>query len=135
MTEISQYDYMLQTTPERDPEEQPGDSFAIAATMLRESLRLIAEVLTHDPNDGAILAWRFSGLSMAQIGGKMGMSKQAVHKRIGNMARKWPQLSEALTSSADYDAYLAGQDISVTQTIQATNARWREATRWMNRQN
>lgn len=131
----TQYDYMLATTPEDEAEEKPEDAFALAAGMLRESLRLIAEVLTHDPNDGAILAWRFSGLSMAQIGGKMGMSKQAVHKRIGNMARKWPQLSDALTSSADYDQYLAGQDISVAQRIQATNARWREATRWMNRQN
>jgi len=131
----TQYDYMLATTPEDEAEEKPEDAFALAAGMLRESLRLIAEVMTYDSHDGVILAWRFSGMSLAQIGDKMGMSKQAVHKRIGNMARKWPQLSEALTSSADYDQYLAGHDICVMKTVQATNSRWREATRWMDRKN
>lgn len=135
MAEISQYDYMLATTPEEEPDEQPDDAFRLAASMLRESLRIIAEVFMSDASDGIILLLRFSGMSLAQIGDKRGMSKQAVHKRIVNMARKWPQLAEALISTADYDAELAGHEMKVTQTIQATNARWREATRWMNRQN
>jgi hypothetical protein len=135
MAEISQYDYMLATTPEEEPEEQQEDAFRLAASMLRESLRLIAEVFMSDASDGIILLLRFSGMSLAQIGDKRGMSKQAIHKRIVNMARKWPQLADALINTADYDADLAGHEIRVTQTIQATNARWREATRWMNRQN
>jgi predicted DNA-binding protein YlxM (UPF0122 family) len=135
MAEISQYDYMLATTPEEEPEEQQEDAFRLAASMLRESLRLIAEVFMSDASDGIILLLRFSGMSLAQIGDKRGMSKQAIHKRIVNMAHKWPQLADALISTADYDAELAGHEIRVTQTIQATNARWREATRWMNRQN
>ncbi len=135
MAEISQYDYMLATTPEEEPEEQQEDAFRLAASMLRESLRLIAEVFMSDASDGIILLLRFSGMSLAQIGDKRGMSKQAIHKRIVKMARKWPQLADALINTADYDADLAGHEIRVTQTIQATNARWREATRWMNRQN
>jgi hypothetical protein len=135
MAEISQYDYMLATTPAEEPEEQQEDAFRLAASMLRESLRLIAEVFMSDASDGIILLLRFSGMSLAQIGDKRGMSKQAIHKRIVNMARKWPQLADALINTADYDADLAGHEIRVTQTIQATNARWREATRWMNRQN
>jgi hypothetical protein len=135
MAEISQYDYMLATTPVEEPEEQQEDAFRLAASMLRESLRLIAEVFMSDASDGIILLLRFSGMSLAQIGDKRGMSKQAIHKRIVNMARKWPQLADALINTADYDADLAGHEIRVTQTIQATNARWREATRWMNRQN
>jgi hypothetical protein len=135
MAEISQYDYMLATTPEEEPEEQQEDAFRLAASMLRESLRLIAEVFMSDASDGIILLLRFSGMSLAQIGDKRGMSKQAIHKRIVNMARKWPQLADALINTADYDADLAGHEIRVTQTIQATNARWRAATRWMNRQN
>jgi hypothetical protein len=135
MAEISQYDYMLATTPKEEPEEQQEDAFRLAASMLRESLRLIAEVFMSDASDGIILLLRFSGMSLAQIGDKRGMSKQAIHKRIVNMARKWPQLADALINTADYDADLAGHEIRVTQTIQATNARWREATRWMNRQN
>lgn len=135
MADISQYEYMLATTPEDKPDEQADEAFRMAASMLRESLRLISEVFLSDASDGIILLLRFSGMSLAQIGDKRGMSKQAVHKRIVNMARKWPQLADALINTADYDAELAGHEIKVTQTIQATNARWREATRWMNRQN
>lgn len=135
MADISQYDYMLATTPEDKPDEQADEAFRMAASMLRESLRLIAEVFMSDASDGIILLLRFSGMSLAQIGDKRGMSKQAIHKRIVNMAHKWPQLADALINTADYDAKLAGHEIRVTQTIQATNARWREATRWMNRQN
>ena len=135
MADISQYEYMLATTPEDEPDEQADEAFRMAASMLRESLRLIADVFMSDASDGIILLLRFSGMSMAQIGDKRGMSKQAIHKRIVNMGRKWPQLADALINTADYDAELAGHEIKVTQTIQATNARWREATRWMNRQN
>lgn len=135
MDEITQYDYLLETTPAEDQDESPCGSFATAAAMTREALRLVAEVFCADAEDGIVLLLRFAGLSLAQIGERRGMSKQAVHKRILSMASKWPQLADALASTANYDEALAGMEIAMAKRLHEIHAKRKDLTRWMNRQN
>ena len=135
MADMSQYEYMLAVTPDEAPEEKPDDSFSAAASMLREALRLIAEVLEDDADDGAILAWRFAGLSMAEIGGRLGMTKQAVHKRIRNIAQRWPSLGKAISgATAPLDERIVGK-VSIVENYQKLEKIRQEATRWMNKPN
>ena len=143
MTRTSQYEYLLAVTPDEaaeeaysDPEpDEAEDAFAVAAAMVREALRLAAAVALSDAVNGGILLGRMAGLSLAEIGQKNGMTKQAVHKRVLTIAASWPALGEVLTgAAARLDEEIAGRQ-AVIRTRQKTEKMRQEATRWMNRPN
>jgi predicted DNA-binding protein YlxM (UPF0122 family) len=139
MQKITQYEYALETTPAPEPEDESQGqcAFALAASMLREALRLIAEVSDADTEDGVILTMRFAGLSLSEIGCRRKISKQAVHKRIRCMAARWPQLEDALVHSAGsgYDEHLAGLSDAILRKVQDNEKLRREKTKWMNKPN
>jgi len=62
MDKISQYDYMEAVTPapSYDPEPPEDEALAVAASMVREALRLAALGALSDPVNGGICwgAWR-----------------------------------------------------------------------------
>jgi DNA-directed RNA polymerase specialized sigma24 family protein len=131
---ISQYEYLLATTPAPESEDAEETALALAASMTREALRLVAQVALGDAVDGGVLLGRMAGMSLAEIGQRLGMSKQAVHKRVRGMARAWPPLAAALTGAANpLDETVADQD--VLRTRSETERIRQEATRWMNRPN
>lgn len=134
MRRISQYEYLLATTPAPESEDAEETALALAASMTREALRLVAQVALGDAVDGGVLLGRMAGMSLAEIGQRLGMSKQAVHKRVRGMARAWPPLAAALTGAANpLDETVADQD--VLRTRSETERIRQEATRWMNRPN
>ena len=135
MTRMTQYEYMLSITPDPGPDDKAEDEYVIAATMVREALRLAADVALSDAVNGGILLGRMAGLSLAEIGQKNGMTKQAVHKRVLTIAARWPVLGEVLTgAAATLDEEIAGRQ-AVIRTRQKTEKMRQEATRWMNRPN
>lgn len=143
MTRMSQYEYLLAVTPDEaaeeaysDPEpDEAEDALRLAAAMVREALRLAAAVALSDAVNGGILLGRMAGLSLAEIGQKNGMTKQAVHKRVLTIAASWPALGAVLTgAAARLDEEIAGRQ-AVIRTRQKTEKRRQEATRWMNRPN
>lgn len=143
MTRMSQYEYLLAVTPDEAAEETYSDTepdeaeeaFRLAAAMVREALRLAAAVALSDAVNGGILLGRMAGLSLAEIGQKNGMTKQAVHKRVLAIAARWPALGEVLTGAAAHlDEEIAGRQ-AVIRTRQKTEKMRQEATRWMNRPN
>ena len=141
MTRMSQYEYLLATTPAdeeaySDPEpDEAEDAFAVAAAMVREALRIAAAVALSDAVNGGILLGRLAGLSLAEIGQQNGMTKQAVHKRVLTIAARWPALGEVLTgAAARLDEEIAGRQ-AVIRTRQKTEQMRREATSWMNKPN
>ena len=136
---ISQYEYLLATTPAEEIDSEPEDAseevFRIAASMVREALRLAAEVALTDAVNGGILLGRMAGMSLAEIGQRQGMSKQAVHKRVLAIAGRWPPLAEVLTGAMNpLDEEIVGQQTVIKNRQQTENMR-QEATRWMNRPN
>lgn len=141
MARMSQYEYLLATAPadedaysDYEPDEAE-DAFRLAATMVREALRLAAAVALSDAVNGGILLGRMAGLSLAEIGQKNGMTKQAVHKRVLTIATSWPALGAVLTgAAAPLDEEIAGRE-AVIRTRQKTEKMRQEATRWMNRPN
>lgn len=137
MQKITQYEYALKTTPAPEPEDESQGqcAFALAASMLREALRLIAEVSDADTEDGVILTMRFAGLSLSEIGCRRKISKQAVHKRIRSMAARWPQMEDALAQGAGYDEHLARQSDAILLKMQDNEKLRREKTKWMNKPN
>ena len=135
MTRMTQYEYMLSITPDPGPDDKTEDAYVIAATMVREALRLAADVSLSDAVNGGILLGRMAGLSLAEIGQKNGMTKQAVHKRVLTIAARWPALGEDLTGAAAHlDEEIAGRQ-AVIKTRQKTEKMRMEATRWMNKPN
>ena len=103
--------------------------------MVREALRLAAAVALADAVNGGILLGRMAGMSLAEIGQKNGMTKQAVHKRVLTIAARWPALGAVLTgAAAPLDEEIAGRE-AVIRTRQKTEKMRQEATRWMNRPN
>lgn len=135
MDKISQYDYMEAVTPapSYDPEPPEDEALAVAASMVREALRLVADVTLSDSTNGRILLARMSGMSLAEIGSRLGMTKQAVHKRVITIACNWPALASALTDSAPVDDIAV--DIGLMKTQEETRKIRQEATRWMNKPN
>lgn len=143
MARTSQYDYLLATTPDESAEasyddpspDEAEDAFRIAAAMVREALRLAAAVALADAVNGGILLGRMAGMSLAEIGQKNGMTKQAIHKRVCAISVRWPALGEVLTGAAvPLDEEIAGRQ-AVIRTRQKTEKMRQEATRWMNRPN
>ncbi len=148
MAKTSQYDFLLATTPDEsaahpydfDPDDDPaadggGEAFRLAATMAREAFRLAADVALADAVNGGILLARMAGLSLAEIGARLGMSKQAVHKRVMAMARRWPALGEVITgATAPLDEEAAGRQ-SFIDTYRKLEKIRQEATRWMSKPN
>ena len=135
MDKISQYDYMEAVTPapSYEPEPPEDEALAVAASMVREALRLVADVTLSDSTNGRILLARMSGMSLAEIGSRLGMTKQAVHKRVITIAYNWPALASALTDSAPVDDVAV--DISLMKTLEETRKIRQEATQWMNKPN
>lgn len=135
MDKISQYDYMEAVTPapSYEPEPPEDEALAVAASMVREALRLVADVTLSDSTNGRILLARMSGMSLAEIGSRLGMTKQAVHKRVITIAYKWPALASALTDSAPVDDVAV--DIGLMKTLEETRKIRQEATQWMNKPN
>ena len=135
MDKISQYDYMEAVTPapSYDPEPPEDEALAVAASMVREALRLVADVTLSDHTNGRILLARMAGMSLAEIGSRLGMTKQAVHKRVITIACNWPALASALTDSAPVDDIAV--DIGLMKTQEETRKIRQEATRWMNKPN
>ncbi len=137
MSQIAQYDYLLATTPAEDShpwDEGADELLPVAASMVREALRLAALVALSDPVNGGILLGRMAGLSLSEIGQRSHMTKQAVHKRIVAIGRRFPALAGVLTGSPtalDETVACAGVD----RTMKETEHIRQEATRWMNRAN
>lgn len=144
MTRISQFDYMLATTPDEsagppygaDPAEPGADeAYAVAASMVREALRLAADVALDDAVNGGVLLGRMAGLSLAEIGGRLGMTKQAVHKRVLAISQRWPHLGEAIGgAAAPLDEEAVGTRV-IVENIRKIERTRQEATRWMNKPN
>ena len=137
---ISQYEYMQAVTPAEDYNSEPDESRAeespeaIAATMTREALRLVSEVFDWNSESGGVLLARFAGLSLAEIGARRGISKQAIHKRIRCIVEQWPQLGPVLLPNNSYDEQMAEPKI-INSKISDVNEKWKEATRWMKKVN
>jgi hypothetical protein len=134
MQKASKFEVISATIPAPEPKEYEDDPFNIAAGMVREVIRLLADVATPDYVNGMIVLNRMAGLSLAETGSKLGMSKQAVHKRIIAIITKWPQLADALTDRAPLDEDMTGK-IQVLKTMEEDNKIRQEVTRWMNRPN
>lgn len=150
----SQYEVLMAITPAKDtdfldfldPEDPllteyqadcdgdpPLTDFDRAATMLRESLRIIGEVCFTDRLAGMIVLWRMSGLSLAEIGARCRMSKQAVHKRIRIIAERWPMLSTAIDGDTPpYDPHAAGP-LDTAKAAAKDAATRQSASAWMHR--
>lgn len=131
----SEYEIELETLAAPDDDEEELSSLKQAAHMLREALRLIADVSIDDQTNGVILLSRMAGLSLAEIGSRMGMSKQAVHKRVMVISRQWPPLADVLTgTAAALDEAIAGNQ-KIIETRNELDRIRQEATRWMNKPN
>ena len=137
MPRIAQYDYLLATTPAEDRppwDDERDELLPVAASMVREALRLAATVALADPVNGGILLGRMAGMSLSEIGMRNRMTKQAVHKRIVAIARRFPALAGVLTgSSTALDETVACA--RVDRTMKETEHIRQEATRWLNRAN
>lgn len=130
----SEYEIELETLAAPDDDEEELSSLKQAAHMLREALRLIADVSIDDQTNGVILLSRMAGLSLAEIGSRMGMSKQAVHKRVVLIVSKWPPLADAMNTPAAMDEHMAGP-VHLVRKIENDTKQRQEATRWMQRKN
>ena len=137
MSRIAQYDYLLATTPAEDRppwDDERDELLPVAASMVREALRLAALVALSDPVNGGILLGRMAGMSLSEIGMRNRMTKQAVHKRIVAIGRRFPALAGVLTGSPSaLDETVACA--RVDQTMRETEHIRQEATRWLTRAN
>ena len=89
----SQYDFALETI--RDPSPYPGEEVAVDVTdwerageLLRVAMLEMFDVASNNPRRLAVGLGRVAGMSLEEIGGRLGMTRQGVHKHLLEIERR-----------------------------------------------
>lgn len=122
---------------ERLPDREPTtpDPVREAAEMCRNACVLVLDSADWNAVRIAVCMARCAGLSYAEIGARLQLSKQAVQKHIAEVAKVNPAFAEYLAGKAVAVEALRMDLDHVIDLERAFGHRLREETRWMKRVN
>jgi predicted DNA-binding protein YlxM (UPF0122 family) len=135
---MDEYEFACATV--RDPRPYPGEPAPDAdraelAAQLRRVMVWLVDASGNDPVTLAILIARLGGLSYGEIAGRYGISRQAVHKRVAEVARASPAIAGVLHCRFQVRESVAGADADLIQLRRNAHNQLREATQWLERKN
>lgn len=97
------YEYALGTVPARYPDDEEQEdlasNIAIAARMARMLVRHILASAGNDARSCMMMLQRSAGMTLAEIGMRHGVTKQAVYKRFAKIVARHPEMEEYLQLS------------------------------------
>jgi len=91
---MNKFEYTLSTL--RDPNPYPNEDIPVvdvgdmerAGEILRQAIAEMFEVANNNPRRLAVAMGRVAGMSLEDIGARLGMTRQACHKHLNAMERQ-----------------------------------------------
>jgi predicted DNA-binding protein YlxM (UPF0122 family) len=130
------YEYALGTVPAHTPEddelEQIEGELFTAAQMARMLIRHILNAAEDDACDCMMMLQRAAGLTLAEIGIRHRITKQAVHKRLTRIVKRHPEMDEylQLKKAGRLDEHISG-DVEILELRNKQHRKMKEVSTWI----